>query len=98
MTASAGIAGWVEFALLRNALNRRIGTTGVPLELVARLWGSAALGAAAGWAIKWRIGAQKPLLSAVAVLIPYGLVYFAAAYALRVEECASLFRRLNRLR
>jgi len=98
LTASAGLAGWVEFALLRRALNRRIGTTGVPLDLVARLWGSAALGAAVGWAIKWRIGEQKPLVSAVAVLVPYGLLYFAGAYALRVEECASVFRRLKRLR
>ena len=30
LTASAGVAGWVEFALLRSALNRRIGVTGLP--------------------------------------------------------------------
>ena len=29
LTASAGIAGWVEFALLRRTLNRRIGVTGL---------------------------------------------------------------------
>ena len=44
LTASAGIAGWVEFALLRRTLNRRIGTTGLPVSLTARLWTSAARG------------------------------------------------------
>jgi putative peptidoglycan lipid II flippase len=29
LTASAGMAGWVEFVLLRRALNRRIGPTGL---------------------------------------------------------------------
>ncbi|HEY2012388.1 MAG TPA: murein biosynthesis integral membrane protein MurJ, partial [Bryobacteraceae bacterium] len=46
LTASAGVAGWVEFALLRRTLNRRIGSTGLPATLVARLWGSAAVAAA----------------------------------------------------
>ena len=36
LTASAGVAGWVEFTLLRRGLNRRIGPTGVPAPLVAR--------------------------------------------------------------
>src|SRR5439155_23702270 len=31
LTASAGIAGWIEFALLRRTLNRRIGHTGLDL-------------------------------------------------------------------
>ena len=35
LTASAGIAGWVEFSLLRSRLNRRIGRTGLPRRFVA---------------------------------------------------------------
>ena len=56
LTASAGVAGWVEFALLRRTLNARIGATGVPASLIARLWASAAVGAAAAWGIKLAIG------------------------------------------
>ncbi|MGH7618294.1 MAG: murein biosynthesis integral membrane protein MurJ, partial [Gemmatimonadaceae bacterium] len=48
LTASAGVAGWVEFALLRSRLNRRIGETGVEARFVALLWGCAAAAAAAG--------------------------------------------------
>src|SRR5208337_5404191 len=42
LTASAGIAGWVEFTLLRRTLNARIGRTGLPASLVAQLWFAAA--------------------------------------------------------
>jgi len=34
-----GRSGWVEFTLLRHALNRRIGRTGLPARLVASLMG-----------------------------------------------------------
>ena len=33
LTASAGIAGWVEMLLLRRTMNARIGRTGLPAEL-----------------------------------------------------------------
>ena len=98
LTASAGVAGWVEFALLRSAINRRIGVTGLPAAFVMRLWSAALLGAAAGWGIRLALGALDPLLIGVVVLVPYGLVYFAATWLLGVEECASLFRRLGRFR
>src|SRR5207247_7113439 len=35
LTASAGIAGWVEMLLLRRTLNDRIGPTGLPAAYVA---------------------------------------------------------------
>ena len=63
-----------------------------------KLWGSALLGAAGGWAIKLAIGERDPLTEAIAVLVPYGLIYFAAAYLFRVQECESVFRRLRRFR
>lgn len=96
LTASAGVAGWVEFALLRRALNRRIGSTGLPVALTARLWGAALFGAAAGWAIKLAVGTRHPVTEGIAVLVPYGLLYFAGAYVLRVEECAAAFQRVAR--
>jgi putative peptidoglycan lipid II flippase len=98
LTASAGVAGWVEFTLLRRTLNARIGATGVPAELVARLWGAAALGAAAAWGIKLAIAGARPEVTAILVLVPYGLIYFAVTYLLRVEECGALFEKVARLR
>ena len=97
LTASAGVAGWVEFTLLRRALNRKIGRTGLPARLVATLWASAALAAAAGWAIKLALGPHNPRLVGAAVLIPYGVIYFAATYVLRIEESAQTFSRAAQL-
>jgi putative peptidoglycan lipid II flippase len=94
LTASAGVSGWVEFALLRRTLNRRIGATGLPAGLTARLWGSALAAAAAAWSVRLAIGPQNRYVTALLVLGVYGLVYFAVAWLLRIEECIALFRRL----
>jgi putative peptidoglycan lipid II flippase len=86
----------VEFMLLRRTLNRRIGHTGLPAALVAKLWGAALVAAAAAWAVKLGIGAHHPLSGGIVVVGVYGITYFAAAWLLRVEECASAARRLLR--
>src|SRR5919206_238016 len=72
LTASAGIAGWVEFALLRRGLNRRIGRTGIPFSYVSKLWLSAAASAAVAWGIRLLVGHVHPIPLAVLVLMPYG--------------------------
>ena len=98
LTASAGIAGWVEFALLRRTLNRRIGSTGLPAALLVKLWASAAVAAGGAWAAKLALGHHDPIKTAIAVLAPYGALYFGVTYLLRVEECAGAIARLARLR
>jgi len=98
LTASAGVAGWVEFTLLRHALNRRIGRTGLPARLVASLWASAGVAAAAAWAIKLALGPHKPQLVGLAVLCPYGAIYLAMTYLLRIEESARALARIARFR
>jgi putative peptidoglycan lipid II flippase len=97
LTASAGIAGWIEFALLRNSLNKRIGKTGLPLGFVAKLWLAAAVGAGVGWAIKLGIGSHHPIIIAALVLIPYGLIYFAITAALKVPELNSVLGRVLKI-
>jgi putative peptidoglycan lipid II flippase len=96
LTASAGIAGWVEFFLLRRRLNARIGQTGLPPAYVARLWCSAGIGAAAAWAVKLSIHGWKPYLAAVPILGVYGGLYFAATWAMGVPEFGRLLGRLRR--
>lgn len=97
LTASAGIAGWIEFALLRRSLNRRIGRTGLPMSFVVKLWTAAAVAAAIGWAIKFFVGVEHPVLSAIAILGPYGLSYFALTSVFGLPEASRLFGRLTRL-
>ena len=93
LTASAGIAGWVEFTLLRRSLNRRIGRTGLSSGYIAKLWVSAFAGAILGWAIKLVIGQRHPIIIAAFVLLPFGLSYFAVAAALGLREASAVVRR-----
>jgi putative peptidoglycan lipid II flippase len=96
LTASAGIAGWVEMLLLRSTLNARIGRTGLPVGYVAQLWGAAAAAAAVAWAIKLAMPAPNPIVAAVVILGPYGLVFFGLTLALGVPEASSTISRIAR--
>ena len=98
LTASAGLASWVEMWLLRDTLNGRIGRTGLPLEFVAKVWGAALVGAAAAWAVKMRLPAMHPAFAAILVLGPYGAIFFAATRALQVPEASAALGRLVRRR
>jgi putative peptidoglycan lipid II flippase len=98
LTASAGIAGWVEFAMLRRRLNGRIGDTGVPARLAAGLWLASALGAACAWGVKLYIGLAHPLVDGAAILAMYCLVYFLTTIVTDVPEAQSVLRPLLRRR
>jgi putative peptidoglycan lipid II flippase len=93
LTASAGLAGWVEFSLLRRGLARRIGRTGLPLALLGKLWLAAAVGAGLAWGAKIALGPRGPIPVAIVVLGVFGLTYLALSCLLGVEECLGLFRR-----
>jgi len=94
LTSSAGIAGWVEMLLLRRTMNARIGRTGLPASYVAKLWTAAVAGAAAAWAVKLSIPALPPVVAAVLIIGPYGVIFIAMTVALRIPDAASMVRRL----
>ena len=96
LTASAGVAGWIEFLLLRRKLNARIGRTGLPASFLLKLFAAALLCAAVGWGLKLLSAPLHPIFFAATVLLPYGLLYFAATSLLRVPESRALMGRLLR--
>jgi len=96
LTATAGIAGWVEFLMLRRRLNARIGETGLSSSLTLRLWGSALLAAMLAVLLKMLLWKTHPILMACCVLGAYGLSYFGLAYLMGIEESAGLVRRFQR--
>jgi putative peptidoglycan lipid II flippase len=95
LTASAGMAGWVEFHLLRRGLLSRIGSTRVPFSFVARLWGGALAAAATAWVVKLALGGHHPLVVALFSLGMYGAAYFAITAALGVPHAWRLLSRLD---
>jgi putative peptidoglycan lipid II flippase len=93
LTISAGVSSWVEFALLRRTLNRRIGRTGLPFAFLARLWAAALLAAAVGWVIRHFLGNFSPIPLAVLALVPYGVIYFAATIMLGLPQAREFIGR-----
>ena len=85
LSASAGLAAWVEFALLRYSLNQRLGRTGLERGFLLRLWTIALIAGGGGFAVKHAIHGG-PRLTALAVLPIYGGIYLALAYWMGVPE------------
>jgi putative peptidoglycan lipid II flippase len=97
LTASAGVAAWVESYLLRRSLERRLGAGGVDRKYLVTLWGAAALAAIPALAVKWLGGPSHPVLVGVTGLSLYGAAYFAAAVAAGIPEAQAFWGRVNRL-
>jgi putative peptidoglycan lipid II flippase len=100
LTASAGVAGWIEFALLRRSLNHKIGRTGLPAPFIIKLWVAAFVAAGIGWGIKLALSAIHPLhpiLTAIAVLVPYGVSYFLLTSMFGLAEANRIVGRFTRL-
>jgi putative peptidoglycan lipid II flippase len=96
LTATAGLAGWVEFLLLRHALGKRIGTTGLSKALAARLWLAAAGAAAVPWAYKLMGYAVSPKLVSFALLAIYGALYLGLTAAQGIPEARAVTGRARR--
>ncbi len=97
LTASASVAAWIEFVLLRRSLNRRIGRTGLPASFLTKLWAAALIGAGVGWTAKLLLGDLHPIPQATVVLGGFGVTYFAFTSALGVSEAREVIGRAIRV-
>jgi putative peptidoglycan lipid II flippase len=108
LTATAGVAGWLEFILLRRSLGRRIGPVPLSRGYLIRLWSSAVTAGIAGATfyafVTPRIASFLPdfmpnIRDGLIVCGIFGVVYFACAMILGVPEArATLGRFLLRSR
>jgi putative peptidoglycan lipid II flippase len=92
LTASAGIAGWIEYLLLRHSLNSRIGSTGVAAIYLVKLWTAAAISALAGFGLKLILPPLHAIPHAILVLGTYGVLYFAIAAGFGVPEARRILK------
>jgi len=101
LAASAGVAGWIEFWLLRRGIGRRIGEVHLPRGLLPRLWSAAALATLVALGAEWAVERAGPLAHpvprAVVVLGLFGLTYLGAALALGVREAEQALDRVRRM-
>ncbi|MEO8634810.1 MAG: murein biosynthesis integral membrane protein MurJ [Gemmatimonadales bacterium] len=98
LTVTAGIAGWLEFVLLRRGLNRRIGVTGLAPVYQAKLWGAALVGGGVGLAASRLVPQLPPIGAALLTLAPFGASYLLVTTLLRVPEALALTGRIVRRR
>ena len=84
LTASAGVAGWIEFVLLRTNLNRRIGTTGLAPSYLIRLWIAGLVAAPVAFAIKLALPPLHPIVRGAVVLPVFGIVFLGVALLFRL--------------
>lgn len=100
LTAGSGLAAWVEYALLRRWLARRIGGVPTPGRLVIGALGAAtAAGALAFGAahLAGELGARAWQAALVAIPV-FGATYLGVMIAARVPEATAFARRLLRRR
>lgn len=96
ITLAGGLAGWVEFSLLRRALIRRLGRFDLPLPELTKLWISALLAAIAGFGVSRLLDGMQPIATALIVVPVFGLVYLAVTWRWDVPEAAVIAGRLGR--
>jgi putative peptidoglycan lipid II flippase len=96
LTASAGIAGWIEFVFLRRGLTKKIGHTGLVPKYVVTLWAAALPAALVAWGVKLLMLPVRPVVLALVVLPVYGIVYIGMSLFFRVPEARGLTERVLR--
>ncbi|MBS1969544.1 MAG: murein biosynthesis integral membrane protein MurJ [Bdellovibrionales bacterium] len=97
LTASAGLAGWIEFYMLRHTLNKKIGETGLSLSFQMKLWGVALASSAVAFGVKFMLNDfGHVILRAVIVLGIYGVLYFGLGYVFKIDQAASLVEKIKR--
>jgi putative peptidoglycan lipid II flippase len=97
LTSSAGIAGWVEFLLLRRSLQDRIGTVRIPKRILLKLWLPALTAGTLSWALKAVVGSAHPLWSGIVLFLVFGSTYLGATLLLGLDEARQLSGRVQRL-
>lgn len=97
LAAGSGIAAWVEWGLLKRSLRKRIGPVGAGMGAVARMFVAALVAAGAGWGVRLILPEVHPIVTGICVVAAYGIVYFAVAGLLRLQEVQGLATRARRI-
>lgn len=93
ITTASGIAGWIEFILLRHRIHQRIGPVPSKRTYMLKLWLAAVTAGAAALATHLVLPRLHNIVHGLLVCGLFGLVYFAMAFALKVPEVRTTLER-----
>lgn len=104
LSIAAGGGAWLEWALLRRSLSRRLGAVGAGPAVLAKLIAAAVVAALLARAIALVLppaflpeaSEVRHIVIGLFVLIPFGVSYFLIARALGVREAAIAVERVFR--
>lgn len=97
LTFSAGLAGWVEFALLRRALHARIGAVPAEPSRASKLWSAAIVAALLSFGLERILPIHRALIAGPIVLAIYGMLYLLATTIFRIDAPGGLARVQRRI-
>jgi putative peptidoglycan lipid II flippase len=98
LTVSAGVAGWVEFMLLRRGLQRVVGAVPSGRSRILRLWAVALVAALVGYGLKVMLPFHQPLVVGPCVLIPYAALYLGITQWIGIASMGAVSRLFTRRR
>ena len=100
LAAGASVGAWVEWVLLKRALDAQLGRVGAGFAPLARMFAAALTAGAAAYSSSRWLAIPQPLFAAAFAAAVFGAVYFAVAAALGLEQAralpAALLRRVRR--
>jgi putative peptidoglycan lipid II flippase len=96
LTFSAGIAGWLEFVLLRRAMHTRIGVVPSSTARILKLWLVALVSAGAAYLIKLALPFHRPLLVGPCVLVPFSALYLILSERMGIASGGGISRIFKR--
>ncbi len=97
LALGTGAGAWLEWALLRRELNKRIGAVGAGAAIMTRMLVASIAGAAAGWGTRLLIGSVHPVLDAALIGGAFGVVYVGLGVVLGIEQASVFANRIRRL-
>lgn len=97
LAGAAGLAAWFEWFMLRHRLAQRLGHVPAGRRAVLRMLAAALIAGALARVLYINLPPWAPVIQALIVLTPFGLLYFILASLFGVEE-AALGRVLRVLR
>lgn len=98
LTASAGIAGWIEFLLFRRSLSVYLKKFRLDGRTITVFWGISLLSAALAYGIKSFLPSLPAVVRGIIVLGAYGVFYLGGTLAAKIPEAAETLAKIGILR